>query len=367
MKTHLNWKVKALSAAIVSVMAFNMSTLPLGSVSTLSENVSGTPPSQLSESATSTVNKTDQVPESVDQITLPSTDKNPYSPIVSNDLYPIFNENGFEYLSGKLTQNWGNIITSYGVHSTTLEGYSPYYIAAITPWYSYWDKYYEKPEGTLPYREGEKEMLFPGMVLTNNGVLFYFAPHSSNDIQAGGFKDITSSYMTDVYGIDKSQVFVRVGATLMSGSGTVDVSTNRKRYTVRKDVVDNEPIDMYVDVPLNEIDSVSTVTISCASGSGAADGVMTNIYVTLIDNQSPTLKGATLDMVVNEDTDRADLVVEMQFNEGLRFVSDDISRDLDDMWIELELVDLDTNKKDTARLYFEKLEKDGRIVFRGDI
>ena len=367
MKAHLNWKAKVLSVVIMTVIALNVCTLPLDAISTFSENVSGVPPSQLSESVTSTVNKTDQAPESVDQITLPSIDKNPYTPTVSNDLYPIFNEDGFEYLSGKLTKNWGNVIMSYGVHSTTLEGYSPYYIAAITPWFSYWDKYYERPEGTLPYREGEAEMLFPGMVLRNNGVLFYLSPHPSNDIQKGGFKDITSSYMTDVYGIDKSQVFVRVGATLMSGAGTVDVSTNRKRYTVCKSVEDNEPIDMYVDVPLNEIDGTSTVTINCSSGSGAADSVITNIYVTLIDNQSPTLQGATLDMVVNEDTDRADLVVEMQFNEGLRFVSDDISRDLNDMWIELELVDLNTNKKDTARLYFEKLEKGGKVVFRGDI
>ena len=367
MTTKLNWKAKVLSAAIVTVMAFNMSALPLGSLSTLSENISGTPPSQSQEKIDATVGKNDQIPEGVDQITLPSTDKNPYSPLIENDLYPILNDNGFEYMSGGYTQGWNDLIKGYGVHEITLEGYSPYYLAAITPWFSYMDMYTDNVEGTLPYREGEREMLFPGMVLNNKSIVFHLSPNSTNDIEKGSFKDITSSYMTDKYGIDKDQVYVRVGATVLSGSGIVDVQTKVKRYTLSKTVTDGEPIDIYVDVPLTEIDSSSTSMIKSFGDSGSVGGVVTNIYVTLIDTQSPTLQNAKLDMVVNEDTGRADLVVEMQFNEGVRYVSEGIGQELDDMWIELELVDLSTNNKNTARLYFEKLEQSGKIVFRGDI
>ena len=367
MKTHLNWKAKVLSATIVTVMAFNMSALPLGSISTLSESISGTPPSQSQEKIEATVEKNDQLPSSVDQITLPSTDKNPYSPLIENDLYPILNDNGFEYLSGGYTLGWNDLIKAYGVHEITLEGYSPYYLAAITPWFSYMDIYTDNVEGTLPYREGESEMLFPGMILNNESVVFHLTPHSSNDIEKGSFKDIASSYMTDKYGIDKDQVYVRVGATVLSGSGMVDVQTKVKRYTLSKTVTDGEPIDIYVDVPLTELNDTSTSLIKSFGDSGSAGGVVTNIYVTLIDTQSPTLQNAKLDMVVNEDTGRADLIVEMQFNEGVRYVSESVGKELDDMWIELELVDLSTNKKNTARLYFEKLEQSGKIVFRGDI
>ena len=367
MKTKLSRKPKVLSMVLAVVMLVNTCVLPAGSVAQADANLSGTPPGLMVESGASTATDADLPPGSVDQITLPKTDKNPHSPSVSNDLYPILNDDGFGYLNGETTGNWINLIKAYGVHDTTFEGYSPYYLGAITPWFSYIDSYAKKPEGTLPYREGEKEMLFPGMVLTDTRITFYLAPHLSNDIEEGSFKDITSSYMTDEYGIDKSQVYVRVGATLMSGTGIVDVEAGSRRYVVRKSVTDNEPIDMYVDVPLAALDNTSTAMINCASGTSPTDGVMTNIYVTLIDNQSPTLQSAKLDMVVDQDTDQADLVVEMQFNEGLRFASEEeVMWEWDHLWIELELVDLSTNKKDTARLYLEKIE-DGKLIFRGSI
>ena len=384
MKTHLNRKARVLSVAMA--MAIMINALPMNATAIFIESISGIPPSQPTEqvSATvegisgtpmnqsteqlsATVESGNQMPGSVDQITLPTNDKNPYSPEISIDAYPIFNDIGFDFISGKTSNNYIQWLQSYAVHNMSLEGYSPYYTASITPWFSYIDAYDKKPEGTLPYREGVKEMLFPGMVLTDTGIIFYLGPNSSNDIESDSFKDLTSSYITDRYGIDKSQAYVRVGATLLSGSGIVDVATGSRRYSVYKSVQDNEPIEMYVDVPLKELDSRSTAMINCSNGSSPTDGVITDIYVTLIDNQSPSLQSAKLDMVVNEDTHRADLVVEMQFNEGLRFAADDVSLDLDNMWIELELIELDTNNKQTARLYIEKLESGGKLVFRGDI
>ena len=367
MKTHLNWKAKVLSAALVTAMALNMSVLPLGSIAATGDSISKSPPTQLSDSVTPTPDSESQLPGSVDQITLPTNEKNPYSPEILIDTYPIFNDTGFDHVSGRTTNNYFNVIDSYAVHNKTLEGYSPYYTAAITPWFSYINLYDAKPEGTLPYREGETEMLFPGMVLNDTGIIFYLGSHWSNDITKGGFKDLFSSYITDHYGIDKSQVYLRVGATLLSGSGTVDVPAENRRYSVYKSVENNEPVDMYVDVPLSDLNSYSTAMINCYNGAGKTGSVMTNIYVTLIDNQSPTLQSAKLDMEVDGETNKADLVVEMQFNEGVRFASDYVSRDFDEIWIELELVELDTNKKNTARLYLEKISDDGKVVFRGDI
>ena len=367
MKTKLNWKSRVLSLAVVAVMVVNTCVLPAGSVGFLDTNFSGEPPNSMVENSVPVATGTDIPLGSVDQITLPTNDKNPYSPEILIDTYPIFNDIGFDHVSGGTTKNYFNVIESYAVHNKTLEGYSPYYMAAITPWFSYINLYDAKPEGTLPYREGETKMIFPGMVLNDTGIIFYLGSHSSNDITRGGFKDLFSSYITDHYGIDKSQVYLRVGATLLSGSGTVDVPAANRRYSVHKTVENNEPVDMYVDVPLSDLNSYSTAMINCYNGVGQTGSVMTNIYVTLIDNQSPTLKSAKLDMVVNEDTDRADLVVEMQFNEGVRFASDYASRDFDNLWIELELVELDTNKKNTARLYLEKIADNGKVVFRGDI
>ena len=103
MKTKLSRKPKVLSMVLAVVMLVNTCVLPAGSVAQADANLSGTPPGLMVESGASTATDADLPPGSVDQITLPKTDKNPHSPSVSNDLYPILNDDGFGYLNGETT------------------------------------------------------------------------------------------------------------------------------------------------------------------------------------------------------------------------------------------------------------------------
>lgn len=367
MKTKLNWKTKLLSAVIVTVMAFNTGALPLGSVDALTDTFSGAPPGS-SVSTSPPRAEAESPPSSVDDITIPSVDKNPYNPEFFLDAYPIYNEVGFNMLTGRTYNDEDyNIITQYQVIGIAQEGHSPYLTGSISPWYAYMDLFdSDQIKHLLPYKEGKANMVYPGMVLKNQMIIFNLHPGFENGIVPGSFKDITSSYMEDVHHINKDQVYVRVGATLLSGEGYVLVSTNDNSYRVSEKVTD-EPIHLYVDVPLSDIQNWAQARIDCDVHSTKNDGVMSDIYVTLIDNQAPSLKNADLDIIVDEKTNKSEITVSMEFNEGLRYASDDLKYEYDNLWIELELVDLDTGKRNTVRLYFEELDPSGKLHFRGDL
>ena len=368
MRTKPNWMTKTLSAAILTVMLFNSSALPLSSAGGLSNKFSGAPPGESPIKAETPRVEEERPPLNIDDIKLPSTDKNPYSPEIDLNLYPIYNEVSFNMLTGRTyDDDKYNILTKYQIFDSVPDGHSPYVTAAITPWFTY-EELTENGEvqGKLPYSEGRDNMLFPGLVLVNQGIIFSLTSDSSNGIAKGSFKDIVSSYMEENHHINTDQVYVRVGATLLSGKGMVYVSTSTGIYSESERVAD-EPIHIYVDVPLSKIDQWASVRIDCGLHRDSTDGVMTDLYVTLIDNQEPTLNSAKLDMIVDEKTKEAELTLELQFNEGLRFASEHVSYEFDDLWVELELLDLDTRERHKVKLFLERLDESGKLFFRGDI
>ena len=370
MKKMLNWKAKALSAAVATVVMLNTNILPLSSVFALDAGYSKAPPgvTETVQSSTVQLNDAAKPPLSVDDIEIPSVSKNPYDVEVSVDPYPIYNDEVLRMIAGESLEIL-NVVSSYGVHYNPPDNHSQYYTGAITPWFTYVE--YSPGggvSGSLPFREGKANTLHSELVITDQVIMTYLAEnHFKNESEKGGFKDIYSSYIEDNYNIDKSQTYVRVGATILSGEGRIEIITGSKVYRVRDKVVDGDPIRICVDIPLSELDSSTRVFIDSDGGNPADDGIMTDIYITLVDNQSPSLQSAKLDMVVDEKTDNAELVVEMQFNEGLRFASLGEKENLDDLWIELELVELEGGKKSTARLYLAEFDEGGKMVFRGDI
>ena len=78
MKTYLKWKVRVIAALVV--IAISISNLPLSAIAIFIESISGTPLSQPTKHVSATDESGNQMPDSVDQITLPTNNQNPYSP-----------------------------------------------------------------------------------------------------------------------------------------------------------------------------------------------------------------------------------------------------------------------------------------------
>ena len=315
-------------------------------------------------------------PTSLDDVTIPTVTKNPYNVDVFVEAYPIYNDTTYKFLDGYLRK----YLSDYGTHDILPDGYSPYYTASIAPWYDYeiWIDHGDDMviKSSLPYREGRESiylydderssaMFHSELTLTNGGITVRAINDFQNLYSDLYYKEITTDYLTNHLGLNIDQTYVRIGATLISGNGYIHVSTpdTSYKYNVSGKVTDGEPVQLTLDVPINEFDIWTTIYFDVDSGIG---GVMTDFHIALIDNTSPSVNGMTVTREVREDN-TADLVLTMQLNENLRFVHEGVKNELDNLWVELELLDLSTNKESNARLYLESFDGNRTLTFRGDI
>ncbi len=356
------YSIKQKTLALILAMLVLFSVLPVGVLS-----------SETSDGMKSLESESGEVkpPTSLDDVKIPTVTKNPYDVDVFVDAYPIYNDWIYELLVGR------DYITEYGTHDILRDGQSPYYTASIAPWYDYeiWiDRHDDMViESNLPYREGrggittdgrDSSMFHSELTLTNGGITV----RPINDYQHlyGDlfYKEILTDYLANGLGLNMDQVYLRIGATVVSGYGRINVSSPDTDidYSTTGKVTDENPVRLTLDVPLKEFD-LWTIIYFDADSSG---GVMTDFNMTLIDNTSPSVNHMTVTREVREDY-TADLVLTMQLNENLRFTHKNAKDSLDDIWVELELLDLSTNKKSNVRLYIEDFDGDRTLTFRGDI
>lgn len=351
-----------LSSVLVLTMLLNIAVMPIGSV--------------VGAVLDSTLNKEEQEnevkpPTSLDDVNIPNVNKNPYDVDVTVDVYPIFTSKMYEIFGNKF-------FASYGTHRYKLEGHSPYYTASIAPWFDYefWIDNYDDMtiQNDLPYREGREgilrdtsQMLHSELTVTNGGIITRLI----NDFQRlsynSGFKDVLSDYLSNELGLKTDQIYVQVSATLLSGRGAIRVVGEDSQNTASTSgrVTDGEPQRLSVRFPLSDFGIWTLIYFDADNYSNSTNSVMTDFNIALIDDTSPSVQNIELKREVREDN-TADLVLEMSFNESVRFASTNVKNDLDDIWVDLELLDLSNNKRDKARLYLQKHEGD-KWIFRGDI
>ena len=363
MKKRLRGYLKIfLSSALALAMIFNIVIMPIGSATELLLDADSK--EELRENEV-------KPPTSLDDITIPTVNKNPYDVNVSVDVYPIYNSETYEMLCN-------GFFGSYGTHYYKMDNQSPYYTASIAPWFDYqfWIDRNEDMtiKNDLPFREGREgilgdstQMLHSELTLTNGGITTRFINDFDRLHYNSGFKDIISDYLDNSLGLRTDQIYLQVSATLLSGRGSIRLvgEDYENVSTASGKVVDGKPQRLTVKLPLNDIGVWSTVYFDADNVSSSSNNVMTDFNVTLVDDTAPSVQHIELKREVREDNS-ADLIVEMSFNESVRFASDDVKKELDDLWIELELTDLSKNKKDIARLYLQKREGD-KWIFRGDI
>ncbi|MBE6633735.1 MAG: hypothetical protein E7620_05275, partial [Ruminococcaceae bacterium] len=361
------YSIKQKAATLILAVLVLFSALPIGAVTSgIAEGL---------KRLASSVEKGGP-PTSLDDVTIPTVTKNPHDVDVSVDAYPIFNDAMYDFLDGY----WRKYFSQYGTHDVLPDGYSPYFTASIAPWYDYevWIDHGDDMviESTLPYREGREsiyayedrsssDMFHSELTLTNGGITV--RPINNFQHLDGNFyyKELLSGYLTEHLGLNIDQTYIRIGATLISGNGGIHVSTpdTSYKYSVSGKATDGEPVRLTLDVPLSDFEIWSIIYFDADAGQG---GVMTDFHLALIDNTSPSVNSMTVEREVREDY-TADLILTMQLNERLRFTHENVKNELDDLWVELELLDLSTNERSNVRLYLESFDGARTLTFRGDI
>ncbi len=314
----------------------------------------------------------EEPPTSLDDVKIPTVTENPYDLDVFVESYPIYNDSIHEFFDGTIH----NYLSRYGTHDIVPDGQSPYYTASIAPWYDYevWIDLDDDMviESGLPYREGRESIAGGGssmfhseLTLTNGGINVRPINDYRHLDSDSFYKEILTDYLEKNLGLNMDQVYVRISATLLSGSGEISVSSPESDiyYRTSGRVTDENAVKLTLDVPLKEFD---VWTIIYFDADGSPNDVMTDFHITLIDNTSPSVNNMTITREVRADY-TADLVLTMKMNESLRFAHENVKNELDNIWVELELLDLLTNEKSNVRLYIEDFDGDRTLTFRGDI
>ncbi len=361
------------------ILAFILSMLVMLSVLPVALVASGVA-SGISDAVMSPTRSTDgeETSTSLDDVKIPTVTKNPYDVDVFVEAYPIYNDSMYKLLYGH------GHISEYATHIDVLpDGQSPYYTASITPWYNY-EHWIDRGnnmviQSDLPYREGRElvnnngidmPMFHSELTLTNGGISVRLINDYNHLDSDKYYKEITTGYLENILGLNLDQTYVRIGATLVSGYGDIRVSTpsTELRYSEQGRVTDGEPVRLTLDVPIRDFETWTIIYFDADDSEVHAGdgGVMTDFSITLIDNTSPSVKDMTVTREVKGDY-TADLVLKMQLNENLRFTHENVKNDLDDIWVELELLDLIANKKSYVKLYLEGFDGDRTLTFRGDI
>lgn len=367
------WKFRVLAVTVVTASVLNFNILPLNMLAADMTDGALMTDGQASSSQLLADKKSDSSasgnPTSVDSIVIPAVKTNPYNISVAQKVAPVYNNDGFNFFRGDAKGGYTlsyDFLTSYGTHFSQPEGASPYFTAALTPLFTYTTHDNALTANMnivskLPYREGRANMLHSELTLTN------------------GYIDVDctdNAFLNQLiygYNVNREQTYMRIGATMLSGSGKISFflpgqNGAARFYTESARVEDGQAKEFWIDVPLDELDGYFTFTFTASAidSDENADGIMTDFFVTLIDNTCPSVSDITVTQEIRDD-DNAELVMNVCFNEGIRVTSSAAYDRLNEIYLDLELKELSSGKISTVRMYLERLEENGTLTFRGNI
>ena len=286
---------------------------------------------------------------SLGEVGVPTVESNPYNVSINSVPYPIYGNETYKqiYKDGHV----GAVKThGYTYAKEYPEGTSNYYTASISPYFNYYTVSGEVLPANLPYREGNVNIFHPDLILTNDTLYV--------DIENG-------PRFTDLLGVNVNEdhVYVRIGATLVSGEGTIGFFKSKEDITGAEAAhkatgkVSNESIQLSVDVPLSQVYECGLPYFY------AENGIMTDMHITLIDDTAPSITK------VEVEKQDSQLVLKMTFNEGLTWSNTIMSGELSQFYIEVYLKNTGGGKNQTLRMYIAELGgKNGNVItFKGEL
>lgn len=348
--------VKIVSFLILLTVLVNILATPLGLIATAAGEAA-----PLEAKGNSAVSKPTEVPDNVVTVI-----QNPHDVDVSVLAYPVLTSKRYNTFKSFY------IINGTGVRTTRNESFTPYFTASLGVWYDY-DSFDTRRETALleydlPYREGREKIFHPDMKITDTNLSVEL---DSVYAKNGAFtdKDVLSSYLTDTLGLNTDQLVFRIGATMLSGTGYIKIIGNNYASHLMTTIDSNGKMTTgYLDVPysylLKDYDSVSFESIPTYH-SDYTTTVMTGMHFALVDDISPSVAKSSVARYDNEDG-TGDLEIKLTMNEGVRFSSAEAKDRLDELWIEVDLYNMDSGKSTTARLHLKELSGK-ELTFRGNI
>ncbi len=286
---------------------------------------------------------------SLNEVAVPTVSENPYSPSVYSEKYAIYRT---------ATQN--ELIKSGHVEAVRTQDYyhkkeypdgtSSYYTASISPLFNYYPVWGDTLPSNLPYREGNENLFHPDLVLSNDAIYVDIASGPSLSSLSG-------------VGANPDHVYVRLGATVVSGEGIIGFFNNvNEIYSgdpahMAKGEAKNESVRITVDVPLKDVYELGLPHFY------AGNGVMTDMYITLIDDTAPSVTG------VEVKKSGSTLILNMTFNEGLSWGNWIQEKELDYFYVDVFLRNTGGGKNQTLRMFVSELGGDNKnvVTFKGEL
>lgn len=136
-------------------------------------------------------------------------------------------------------------------------------------------------------------------------------------------------------------------------------------YKIRELGMDGEPnnYEFKTVFPLNE--SVTSVRVDYTAYRNSA---ITDPYAVLLDNQAPYIKDISVTMEVDEKTDESFLVMNVEFNEGIRYTSENwLTENRNSCYVQVHIWNSTAGEQQTARLFVDRVDGGKNVTFRGSI
>ena len=293
---------------------------------------------------------------SLGDITIPTVNKNPYQPTVHQLLYPVMRSDLLDYSEDVYYTLQNN---------SWADGHSRGYTASLSAMIGYYtaNRYYgsyaTQHNGLSNMREN-----------TLNPDLFVYGQKLGFTVNDRGAADdytnfLGGSYVYDYLHLNKDHLTFELRAKQI---GNVHVKmevdawlTNGKTHSYDKEMASDGEIGS-VRVPLKDV-----YTISGNVDGYAYNGKFTDVVAMLIDDTSPSVTDITVTQNMTGN-DNAELVMKMTFNEGIRFADlKNGAKYLNDMWVEVEIEEIETGKTHRVKLYVSDVGTDCTMTLRADI
>ncbi|MBR6727893.1 MAG: hypothetical protein IKM08_06840 [Clostridia bacterium] len=346
----------SLSLLLVLVMVFNFAAY---SIYCVAESISA---QAEAEGSAGTVTGSDQTvgegDPSLGDITIPTVNQNPYQPTVHQLLYPVMRSDLLDYGEDLYYTLQNNIWAEEHSrrYTASLSAMIGYYTAN-----RYYGSYATQHNGLSNMRQS-----------TLNPDLFVYGQKLGFSVNDRGAADdytnfLGGSYVYDYLHLNKEHLTFELRAKQI---GNVHVKmevdarlANGKTRSYDEEMVRDGEIGS-VRVPLKDV-----YTISGNIDGYAYNGKFTDVVAMLIDDTSPSVTDITVTQNMTGN-DNAELVMKMTFNEGIRFAdlkNGASAKYLNNMWVEVEIEELETGKTHRVKLYVSDVGTDCTMTLRADI
>lgn len=352
-KSSLIYRISA--ALLLVIMMFNISAFSIYSTAEVF--------SELASSSSDGGAGGDQViggdDPTLGEITIPTVSKNPYKPTVHQLLYPVMPSDRIYTYDSMLTS-----IETNGQSSEHSGGYTLSLSALLG--------YYTQRRYSRSVAE-QKTKVYGQRADTLNPDLYVSGQELRFGVNTGGEAGydytnfIGGSYVNDQLHLNKDHLdFV----LYVKQVGTSHVKMNvSARLSNGKTVYDDYETTSNGDTALLKVPLKDAVSLSGSIDAYSYNSAFTDVVAMLVDNTSPSVTAIDISQEIHEN-DNADLVMTMTFNEGIRFADLREERThfyLDDMWVEVEVEELETGEKSRVKLYTSEVGTDCTMTLRADI